>query len=228
LTRAAPTDKVAAFRRRQGALRGSRNFFIAFEGWPYLAATVLAGLLVVRYADPVYVVIPVAVLVLLLLVFRDPHRSIPAAPLGVVSPVDGRVVSVDLRDKGVLHGEAHVIRIRINAFGTYTARCPVEGTIKDLRTVAADKVVDYQTNALWVQTDEGDDVILQFDGYRFGLPPQSIIRYGERLGQGQRCAHLRLTRYAEVHLPIRSAVLAQPGQVVTAGEDLVARVPHPE
>ncbi len=77
--------------------------------------------------------------------FRDPRREVPAAPLGVVSPVDGRVVQVDLVDKGVLQGEAHRVRIEIDISGTYTARAPVEGKIMDLRTVAADKVVDYET-----------------------------------------------------------------------------------
>ena len=160
-------------------------------------------------------------------VFRDPHRGIPASPLGVVSPVDGCVQKIEPVDKGVLQGEAQIIHIRINAFGTYTARAPVEGKIMDLRSIDNSKVVDYRTNALWLQTDEGEDVVLQFTGYRLGLAPRSFIRYGERVGQGQRCAYLRLTRVAEVHLPIESTILAQPGQEVRAGVDLIGKVPHP-
>ena len=34
----------------------------------------------------------------LVLVFRDPRRTVPAAPLGVVSPVDGRVVEAGLAE----------------------------------------------------------------------------------------------------------------------------------
>ena len=66
-----------------------------------------------------------------------------------------------------------------------------------------------------------------FSGYRFGLAPRSFIRYGERVGQGQRCAYLRLTRLAEVHLPIDGKVLVEPGQVVRGGSDLIGKVPHP-
>ena len=159
------------------------------------------------------------------LVFRDPRRTIPAAPLGVVSPVDGRIIAVDLVDRGVVQGEAHRIFIRVDFLGTYTARSPVEGSIRDLNTLASEKVVDYRTNALWVQTDEKDDVVLQFQGYRFGLPPVALVRYGERIGQGQRCAYLRLARVAEVHLPITSRVLAEAGQRVTAGVDIIGRLP---
>jgi phosphatidylserine decarboxylase len=177
------------------------------------------------YLGPVYVPVPAALLVLLWMIFRDPRRQIPAMPLGGVSPVDGRVTAVDLVDRGVVQGEAHRIFISIDMLGTYTARCPVEGVIKDLNTLAAEKVVDYRTNALWVQTDEGDDVILQFHGYRFGLAPSAFVRYGERIGQGQRCAYLRLTRVAEVHLPIAARVLVEPGQRLTAGLDVIGRLP---
>ena len=39
----------------------------------------------------------------------------------------------------------------------------VEGKIMDLRSVAGDDVVDYRTNALWIRTDEGEDLVLEID-----------------------------------------------------------------
>ena len=62
------------------------------------------------------------------------------------------------------------------------------------------------TGGLWVRTDENQDVVLQFTGHRFGLAPRAFLRFGERVGQGQRCAYLRLTRIAEVQLPIKAYV----------------------
>jgi len=206
-------------------LQGRRNPFVAREGIPFLLAAALGAWVAFRFFEPIYMLPAVLAFVLSYLVFRDPRRRIPASPLGVVSPVDGRVTRVDLVDRGVLQGEAHRIFIAIDFFGTYTARCPVEGTIKDLNTLAAESVVDYQTHAMWVQTDEGDDVVLQFSGFRLGLPPASFVRYGERIGQGQRCAYLRLTKTAEVHLPIASKILVEPGRRVTAGLDLIAKLP---
>ena len=206
-------------------MQGRRNPFVAREGIPFLVVAGLGIWLTFYYLNVIFAIPPAMLFVLFYLVFRDPRRVIPAVPLGVVSPVDGRVSAVDLVDRGVLQGEAHRVFIEIDVLGTYTARCPVEGNIKDLNTLAADAVVDYRTNALWVQTDEGDDVVLQFRGYRFGFGPASFVRYGERLGQGQRCAFLRLTSVAEVHLPIESKVLVEPGQRVTAGLDLIGKLP---
>jgi len=190
-----------------------------------IVAAVAFGL-ALHFLNVVFAVAAGLVFFLLFLVFRDPRRIIPASPLGVVSPVDGRVVDINLADTGVFQGEAHRVLIRIDALGTYTARAPVEGQIKDLRSVAADQVVDYRTNALWVQTDEDDDVIVQFRGYRFGLPPKSFIGFGQRVGQGQRCAYLRLTRFAEVHLPIETKIRVKPGQVLVAGHDLIGKLTH--
>ena len=207
-------------------MEGRRNPFVAREGIPFLLLAAVTFGFALRYLDIAFAVAAALLFFLLILIFRDPRRGIPASPLGVVSPVDGQVINVDLVDKGVLHGEAHCVQIRIESFGTYTARAPIEGKIMDLRSVTGDKIVDYRTNALWIQTDEGDDVVLQFLGYRFGLAPRSFIRFGERVGQGQRCAFLRLTRVAELHLPIESQILVTPGQVVVAGTDLIGKVPH--
>lgn len=207
-------------------MEGRKNPFVAQEGVPFLVLVAAAFIAALRYLDIVFAVSAGLLFIALYLLFRDPRRLLPSAPLGVVSPVDGKVVAVDRVDTGVLHGEAHRIRIEIDSFGTYTARAPVEGKVMDLRSVAEDQAVDYETNALWVQTDEGDDVVLQFMDYRLGLAPRAIVQFGERVGQGRRCAFLRLTRYAEVHLPVSSSVLVEPGQIVVAGSDLIAKLLH--
>ena len=208
-------------------MHGRRNPFVAQEGIPFLLASILLCWVSYRYLGVVGLGGSIALFVMLILIFRDPRRQIPAGPLGVVSPVDGRVVEVGLVDKGVLQGEAHRVVIQVNSLGTYTARCPIEGKIMDLNAHADDKLGDYRTNALWVQSDEGDDVVLQFRGYRFGLAPKSFVRFGERLGQGTRCAYLRLARYADIHVPIESNILVEPGQHVVAGRDLLGKLPHP-
>lgn len=208
-------------------MKGRRNPLVSREGIPFILLAAAALVAALLYLDAIFAVVAALLLCLLYLFFRDPRRTVPAAPLGVVSPVDGRVAGVDLLDEGVLHGEAHVVSIRIDAFGTYTARAPVEGKIMDPRSVAREGAGDYRTNALWIQTDEGDDVVLQFTGYRLGLAPKSFVGIGERVGQGQRCASLRWTRIAEIHVPAASKVLVEPGQVVAAGNDLLGKLPHP-
>ncbi len=207
-------------------MQGRRNPFVAQEGIPFLIAALVLTWLAWRYLSQVWLPLPIALIVVMFLVFRDPVRAIPSSALGIVSPVDGRIVKVDTVTEACLQGEAHRIVIRIDAMGTYTARSPVEGLVKSLASRAAGEAADYPTNALWIQTDEGDDVVMSFEGFPFRVAPRALVRYGERLGQGQRCAYLRLARYVELHLPIASKIVAEEGRSVVAGADLLGTVPH--
>lgn len=191
-----------------------------------MALVVAIAVLVIRYHQPWLALLPAAVFVLLYLLFRDPLREVPSVALGVVSPVDGEVVEIEQTDQCVVQGEAHRIRIRIDSLGTYTARSPIEGKVMDLHSELEGVGRDCPANALWVKSDEGDSVVLQFSGYRLGLPPRSFIRYGERVGQGHRCAYLRLAKYADVYMPIAGKVKVEVGTPVTAGSDLLGTVPH--
>ncbi len=192
-----------------------------------MALVAAAGVLLTRYYDPWYALIPGVILVFMYLLFRDPLRIVPPVALGVACPADGEVVAVEKTDKCVVQGEAHLIRIRIDSLGSYTARSPVEGKVMDLHSGVEGVGPECPANALWVQTDEGDNVVLQFHGYRFGLAPRSFIRFGERIGQGHRCAYLRLAKLAEIYMPIDGKVLVEPGQTVVAGSDIIGTMPRP-
>ena len=102
----------------------------------------------------------------------------------------------------------------------------IEAARRDARLLLA-AVVPGGAAALWLQTDEGEDVTLKFRGNRFGLPPRAFARLGERLGQGQRCAYLRLTRIAEVQIPVNGKVDVDVGDTVLAGIDMIGQVPAP-
>jgi len=207
-------------------LKGRRNQFVAREGFPFLAVAVVGAYFAFEIAGINAVIPPAILFVYFYLVFRDPRRNVPAIPLGVVSPVDGTVVEIGLTDKSILNGDAHKVIIRVDSLGTYTARCPVEGKIMDFRGDQPRNNTPGDANGLWLRTDEDDDVVLQFHGHRLGLAPRAFLRYGERVGQGQRCAYLRLTRFAEVQLPINGRVLVAAGQRVMAGSDVLAKLPH--
>jgi phosphatidylserine decarboxylase len=208
-------------------LKGRRNSLIAREGIPLLSTFAAATGLSWYYIGWIVALLPAAILVFLVFLFQDPRRSISSHPLAVVSPVDGTVIDVGTVDESI-DRSAHKITIRINAFGTYTARSPIEGKLLDFHSEAGNNRSDTHVPGLWIRTDEGDDVVLQFHGYRFGLVPKAFSRYGERVGQGQRCAYLRLARIAEVFVPGNSRVSIRPGAEVVAGRDVLGTLPHPK
>ncbi|MEX2494466.1 MAG: hypothetical protein WD448_00175 [Woeseia sp.] len=204
-------------------MNGRRAFFVAGEGIPFLLLMIVVTVITWHFGGALPASVPFALLVWFYLIFHDPQRATPSVALGVLSPVDGTVIDVRKTD-GVLGGEAQKILLQVNSLGTYTARCPVEGKIMDLHGLSRDGSRAEEAGGLWVLTDEGANVVLQFNGNRFGIPPRAFMRYGERVGQGQRCAYLRLTKFAEVLLPGDARILVSAGQQVSAGEHVLAKL----
>ncbi len=207
-------------------MRSQRIPFIAREGLLPMVLVAIAGVALYIYVSPWLIILPLGLLVLLFLLFRDPRRDVTAVALGVVSPVDGEVVEVEKTDDCVVQGEAYRIRIRIDALGAYTARSPIEGQVMNLRAHVRESGRECPANAMWLVTDEGDNVILKFSGHRLGLAPRAFVGFGERIGQGHRCAYIRLSRFADVYLSAAGRVHVRPGDYVRAGSDLLGTVPH--
>jgi phosphatidylserine decarboxylase len=197
---------------------------IAGEGWPWLVFLTVGGFIVAWKWGLVWAS-PIAVLcVLKFLLFRDPNRSVPPLPLAVVAPIDGRIIKVERSEGDPLPGVWTRITIRTNHFGAYTVRSPIEGAIHDVREKAGHSNLPGVPSGLWVRSEEGDDVVLLFPVDRFGLAPKALIRYGERVGQGQRFAYLRLAPRAEVYLPASAAVRVCEGDRIRAGSDVLAEL----
>ena len=208
-------------------MRASQFPYVAVDGWPFIGADLALLFVAFRYGEPVWwlLALGLALLVFLVLLFQDPDREIPSLPLAIVAPVDGIVSKVSPTDRAYLDGEAIHIEIRASRFGAYTARSPTEGKVLSLSDQLSAGSKHLGARGLWVRTHEDDDVVLMFKGPQFARPV-SFVRYGERIGQGQRCAFIRLATAAEVYLPIQSRVEVSVGDRVRAGSDIIATLVH--
>lgn len=207
------------------SLRRPPAHLIAREGWLFIGLAILLMILAVRLGSISLGGFALVALAVLVLLFRDPPREIPSAPLAVLSPVDGTVTAVEHTDRGCLEREATCVTIRINNFGAYSLRSPVEGKVLNLQDNFADGSRMLGVSGLWLRTDEGDDVVVLLDGPRW-LRARSFVGYGERLGQGRRFGFMRLSRRARIFIPITSRVEVREGDYVRAGVDELAMVVH--
>jgi phosphatidylserine decarboxylase len=197
---------------------------ICREGWPWLIGTLIAAGMIFRIWGLVWTIPALLLVGWLFFLFRDPGRNVPPNPLAVVAPVDGRVVEVVRYRDGVLPGKWTRITIRTTHLGAYTVRSPIEGAILDVREQARDNDPARLTCGLWVRSEEQDDVVLLFPGRRPRFAPKAFVRYGERVGQGQRFAYLRLAPTAEVYLPVTAVVRVDAGDRVLAGSGILAEL----
>lgn len=199
---------------------------IAREGWPFIGAAMLMAIAATRIGGVVLLVPVSTLMILLILLFRDPPRRVPSRPLALISPVDGKVVAIRPTDKGLLEREAMLIEIKINHFGAYTARSPTEGKVLSLRDNLRAGSRLTGISGLWVRTDEGDDVVVLILGKRRIAQARSFVGYGERLGQGQRFASIRLAARVQVFVPLGACMEVKVGQRVKAGTDALAELVH--
>ena len=172
--------------------------------------------------------------ILILQFFRDPLRKIPAEPLGIVCPADGRVIAVDEVQDPYLKRPAKRISVFMNIFNVHSNRSPIEGKImerwynkgKFFNASLVKAAEQNERNAIWIQTDEGDDIV---SVQVAGLVARRILCYvqpGERIGQGERYGFIRYGSRVDLYLPTSSQINVALGDKVKSGRDILAFLVH--
>lgn len=210
----------------------SRYPLLAREGWWHIFLSVAAAAAVHYYFGQLWALPLWLVVLFIIQFFRDPPRSIPADPLGVICPADGRVIAVgDIHDP-YLNRSARRVSVFMNVFNVHSNRSPIEGKVVErwyhrgkFLNAALDKASDEnERNALWIRTDEGDEVVVVQVA---GLIARRILCYkqpGERIAQGERYGFIRFGSRVDVYLPENSRVLVSLGDKVKGGRDVVAQL----
>ena len=159
--------------------------------------------------------------------YRDPRRVIPSAPLGLISPVDGVVVDVQNQFDTFLKREALMISIQMNWSGAYALRAITEGKIMQHWMHETDNEEHgHLQHAIWIQTDEQDDVILAIHaGGRFRRM-HCYASVGDRVGQGKRCGFIPFGTRIDILLPVKARTKLKVGDKVLAGADLIGEFVH--
>jgi phosphatidylserine decarboxylase len=202
---------------------------VAREGWPFLAAAVVASLLVTYFFSwwslPFWLAS-----VFVLQFFRDPAREVPDDPRAVVSPADGRIVEVSRAQDPYLKRDALKISVFMNVFNVHSNRSPVDGAVKErwyfpgaFVNAALDKAsLENERNALWLRTAGGADVTCVQVA---GLIARRILCYvqpGASLVRGERYGFIRFGSRVDVYLPLDAEVKAALGDKVYAAGSVLA------
>jgi phosphatidylserine decarboxylase len=196
---------------------------IAREGIAPLAVTVLAGVLTLHFIGWLQSLVFWALALLVLVLFRDPERDIPSHPLAVVSPADGKVTSIGTVHDPYLLRESTRVTIQMPPYGVFTTRSPIEGKVLEPPNFPADGNIPH---GVWLQSDEGDDVVMVMTRGPLKNEPRCYIRFGDRIGQGKRCGFVHLGGRVEVYLPESSRLVVKEGDVVQSGSDIIAKMIH--
>jgi phosphatidylserine decarboxylase len=217
---------------------------VAPQGRLIVALAVVAAFVVAVVAGAAWS-IPLWLLALgLLYALRDPVRVTPSVPMAVVSPVDGRIISVGATTDYYVQRQAYRIRMRMSRRGAYVIRSPMEGKVVEqwftAQTGAGAKEAAHPADqgksgskqaprcrCAWIRTDEDDDITLAIYPRCLFCSPHFDFAAGGRVGHGQRCGFLLGGGViVDVFVPATSRLDCSAGDRVMAGSDIIATLIH--
>ena len=202
---------------------------IAREGWFVLG---LLGLFVIVFLynhDVTNTALAVVILCGMLFLLRDPQQLVPSSPLAIVSPVYGKVLSVDDFTDPWLHRTNKRVRIKMSLIDVYSLRSPIEGKVVNQWTLRPDGQKTRRQFAFLIRGDEGDEVIVTiYLNILSALLFRFYVHSGERLGHGQRCGYLYFGGLVDVLLPENCSIKVNQDARIQSGSGVLAQLVHNE
>ncbi len=203
---------------------------IAREGWPFIVIAVALAAGIQAFAGFSWAAFPWLIVLFVIQFFRDPARSIPSEAGAVLSPADGRVVSVEKTRDPYLERDALKISVFMNVFNAHSNRSPVDGSVEKTwyfpgKFVNADldkASAENERAVIHLRTADGCDVTCVQVA---GLIARRILCYakeGQVLARGERFGFIRFGSRVDVYLPLKSLPKVSVGDKVYATETVLA------
>lgn len=172
------------------------------------------------------------VFVFIVIIFRQPKRSVVSSPRAIVAPIDSVVETVFSAKEPFLKTPCLVVRLRRRHLGIMGLYSPAQGQVQqawygeNYQRIADQEAKDKgHINTFWIRTDEGDNLMMSF--FRAATVRYLNINHqpGERIGQG-RLIGLSSIRFVDILLPVDVNLKVSAGDTLVAGESLIGQFVH--
>ncbi|MBP7401151.1 MAG: phosphatidylserine decarboxylase family protein [Clostridia bacterium] len=209
-------------------------FPFALDGLGVVLAA--AALTVILYViHPWAALVPGLLTLFLLWFFRSPRRRVVPDPGVLLSPADGKVMSVvPVEFDPMLEGPAIRISIFLSVFDVHINRAPCSGTVTHVEYREGKFLPAFKSHAS--ELNERNAVVIDCDDARgrvrvnqvTGMLARRIVcdvRKGDTVRQGFRFGMIKLGSCTELIVPSGCTVDVEPGRTVRAGITVLARWP---
>ena len=162
--------------------------------------------------------------------FRDPERIIPQGDNLVVSPADGKILSItETEEPRFLKKKAKKISIFLNIFDVHVNRLPASGKILGItyqpgKFLPANKDLaskENEQNAVFLETESGHKMVfIQVAG----LIARRIlcwVKDEEQVTRGDRFGMIRFGSRTDIFLPLETDIKVSPGDQVKGGSTII-------
>jgi phosphatidylserine decarboxylase len=198
------------------------------DGYIYgFSLLLVAGLLVWATGNWAWGVAPVLLALFFLWFFRDPERTIPAAPGLIVSPGDGLVT--ETTTIATPDGPRQRISIFLNVFNVHVNRSPIGGVLSRVHYQQGQYL--NAMNPASADRNEQNAVTVRGDGFEVtfkqiaGLLARRIVfnlKEGDRVERGQRVGLIKFGSRVDVVVPAEASIRVKVGEKVKGGSSILA------
>jgi phosphatidylserine decarboxylase len=164
--------------------------------------------------------------------FRDPARKIPEDGRLILSPADGKVLTVDtLPSHPDLPGPVTRVCIFLSLFDVHLTRAPLTGTVRRVDYHPGKFFPAYRDEA--GKLNESNTLLIQGEKLAVSLKQivgvaarriKCFVRADDRIVRGQKIGLMYFGSRVEVCLPPGTKIKTDVGQKVKAGESIIAEV----
>jgi phosphatidylserine decarboxylase len=163
--------------------------------------------------------------------FRDPERTPPAIPQAIISPADGRIMSLEkVYDEAVFKEEVYRVRIFLSLFDAHINRSPYSGWVVSTEyrpgkffPALWDKASQLnERNSIVLSSDFGPLVIRQIAGF-IARRIVCWVKPGDHLACGQKLGLIKFGSKVELLFPLACEPCIKVGDKVKAGETVIAK-----
>lgn len=175
------------------------------------------------------VILAVFIIAFTLNFFRDPERIIPQGDNIIVSPADGKVLTIkDVVESRYIGEEAIQVSIFMSPLNVHVNRIPIDGKVDYLKYVEGEYLVAYHDKA--DERNERSEIgILSKFGKVFytqvaGMVARRIIydlKPGDSVTMGERFGMIKFGSRVDVIVPKKWKLKVKEGDTATAGETIL-------
>lgn len=180
-----------------------------------------------HWAVPCVLIVPV---IFVLYFFRNPKRNFTYGKTQIISPADGKVLSITRLDENeFIGGSAIKVSIFLSIFNVHLNTSPVEGVVK-YHSYREGKMLPAfkshagelnERNTLGIETNDGYKVLVhQITGF---IARRIVwwVKPGDRLKAGEKFGLIKFGSCTEIVLPGETEILVECGQKVKAGKTII-------
>jgi len=205
---------------------------IAREGYPIIFSAAALTLIAFVVGWPTIGSLLLLLTLAVTAFFRDPERKPPSGKGLIVSPADGKVVSIGkIKETSGVSLPAARISIFLSPLDVHINRAPVDGVVEEIKYQRGKFLAAYkddasmgnEQNILRFIDDEGRKLsVVQVAG----VVARRIVcwvKAGDALGRGERFGLIMFGSRTDTYLPEGCRIEVVEGQRVKGGETVIAR-----